>query len=254
MRRGRRAVGLRATVTLSFAAGALVLSTVLALGTYLVARHYLIDQRERTAMTQAFAHASYVRDGLLTSGAKESDVLGSISAPTGSEIVLHRRGQRFSSSLSEGDDRVPAPVASDVAAGSAALAWTSTADGPAVAVGVPLPAVGAQFFEIAPATELARTLGTLATVLAVFAVLTTVSGALLGRAASRRLVAPLDDIATAAARIAVGAPRHAAPGHRRPRPDDHRGVVQQHGRGPATSGSDVTPASPPTSATSCARR
>ena len=204
MRRRRSPLGLRSTVTLSFAAGALALSTVLALGTYLVARHYLIDQRERTAVSQAFADASYVRDGLLTSGARESDVLGSISASAGSEIVLHRSGQRFSSSLSEGDDGVPADVATHVAAGSTALGWTTTADGPAVAVGVPLPAVDAQFFEVAPATELARTLTTLATVLAVFAALTTVSGALLGRAASRRLVAPLDDIATAAAHIAVG--------------------------------------------------
>jgi len=121
VRSRRFPLGLRSTVTLSFAAGALALSTVLALGTYLVARHYLIEQRERTAVSQAFADASYVRDGLLTSGARESDVLGSISASAGSEIVLHRRGQRFSSSLSEGEDGVPADVATHVDAGSAAL-------------------------------------------------------------------------------------------------------------------------------------
>jgi hypothetical protein len=36
-------------VTLAFALGALTLSSVLALGTYLSARHLLVEQRERTA-------------------------------------------------------------------------------------------------------------------------------------------------------------------------------------------------------------
>ena len=55
--------GLRAGVTTAFAAGALLLSVVLAAGTYFVVRHYLITQRESSAMRQAFADASFVRDG-----------------------------------------------------------------------------------------------------------------------------------------------------------------------------------------------
>ena len=75
---------------------------------------------------------------------------------------------------------------------------------PVLTVGVPIPAVGAEFFEVAPTSELDRTLATLATVLAVFALITTLSGAAIGRAASARVVSPLDDIATAAAHIAAG--------------------------------------------------
>ena len=74
--RRRRPWGLRTSVTVAFTGGALILSVVLAAGTYFVARHYLVDQRERTATRQAFADASFVRDGLLTSGAQVSDVLG----------------------------------------------------------------------------------------------------------------------------------------------------------------------------------
>ena len=40
---------------LSFAAGALVLSALLAAGTYIAARHYLVDQREQLALRQAYA-------------------------------------------------------------------------------------------------------------------------------------------------------------------------------------------------------
>ena len=52
---------------------------MLALGTYFSARHFLLEQRERTALRQAFTDSALVRDSLLTSGAEVSDVLGSPS-------------------------------------------------------------------------------------------------------------------------------------------------------------------------------
>jgi signal transduction histidine kinase len=204
VRRPRRPFGLRATVTLSFAAGALLLSTLLAAGTYVAARHYLVDQREQLALRQAYADASFVRDGLLTAGAQEGDVIGALSPPTRSDVLLLRGGQWFSSALGDGSTTVPAAVTDRAAAGTVSLAWTRTSGGPAVVVGVPLPAVQAQFFEVSSTSELAETLGTLATVLTIAAVLTTVAGGLLGRAAARRLLVPLDTISAAAADIAVG--------------------------------------------------
>jgi two-component system, OmpR family, sensor histidine kinase MtrB len=200
----RRPFGLRNTVTLSFAAGALLLSTLLAAGTYVAARHYLVDQRERLALRQAYADASFVRDGLLTAGAQEGDVIGALSPPSKSDVLLLRGGQWFSSALGDGSTTVPGAVSDRAAAGTVSLAWTRTSGGPAVVVGVPLPAVRAQFFEVSSTSELAETLGTLATVLTIAAVLTTVAGGLLGRAAARRLLVPLDTISAAAADIAVG--------------------------------------------------
>ena len=47
-------LGIRATSTASFAVLALSVSVVLATGTYLTARHYLVGQRETTAGRQAF--------------------------------------------------------------------------------------------------------------------------------------------------------------------------------------------------------
>lgn len=75
---------------LSFAVGAMLLSTVMALGTYLAARNYLVDERERAAVRQAFADASYVRDGLLTSGIEVSDVLGRVSPAADSTVIVRR--------------------------------------------------------------------------------------------------------------------------------------------------------------------
>ena len=204
MRPWSKPFGLRATVTVSFAAGALLLSTLLAAGTYIAARHYLVDQRERLALRQAYADASFVRDGLLTAGAREGEVIGALSPPSSSDVLLLRDGQWFSSALGDGSDTVPPAVAQRAADGVVSLAWTRTSGGPSVVVGVPLPAVDAQFFEVSSTSELAETLRTLSIVLTIAAVLTTVGGGLLGRAAARRLLVPLDTISSAAADIAVG--------------------------------------------------
>ncbi len=200
---GRR-LGLRTTITLAFAVGGLVLSVTMAVGTYLAARHYLVDQRERTALRQAFTDASFVRDGLLTAGAEVSDVLGAVSPPAESAILVRRGDGWFSSSLQVGEDDVPQSLRDAAADGSASLAWQRGPDGPAVMVEVPLPAVDAQFYELASARELTSTLDALRIVLAVVAGLTALAAAVLGRSAARRVVVPLDEVAGAAAQIASG--------------------------------------------------
>ena len=176
----------------------------MALGTYLAARHYLVDQRERTALRQAYTDASFVRDGLLTSGAKVSDVLGAVSPPADAVIVVRRGDQWFSSSLDVGEDAVPPRLREAAADGSASLAWQHARDGPAVMVEVPLPSVGAQFYERVSTRELSETLNALRIVLAVVAGLTALAAAFLGWWAAARVVAPLDDVAGAAALIASG--------------------------------------------------
>ena len=199
---GRR--GLRASVTLVFALGALALSASLSLGTYFSARHLLVEQRERTALRQAFTDAALVRDSLLTSGSEVSEVLGSISPPSGAVMYLHRDDTWYSSSLDQPRQGVTDAVARTVDAGSVGLAWTDLTDPHAVVVGVPLPAVDAAYYEVSVADELSATLRTLALALAVCAALTTIGGALLGRAASRRVLQPLGEVAGAAVQVSAG--------------------------------------------------
>ncbi len=196
--------GLRSAVTLAFALGALTLSVALAVGTYFSARQLLLDQRERTAMRQAFSDAAMVRDNLLTSGAQVSDVLGSIAPPAGATIYVRRHGVWYSSGLESRSRQATARVQPTVEGGSAALAWSDVTDPHAVVVGVPLPAVDAEYYEVSVAEELERTLWTLGLALTVCAVLTTLAGALLGRAASRRLLTPLADVTKAAASVSAG--------------------------------------------------
>lgn len=197
-------LGLRRSVTLAFALGALTLSVTLALGTYFSARHYLIEQRERTALRQAFTDAALVRDNLLSSGAQVSDVLGSISQPAGTTILLQRGDRWYSSSLDDSGTQATQVVEEVVASGSAGIGWTDLTSPAAVVVGVPLPSIDSAYYEVAVAEELEATLTTLAIALGACAAVTTVAGALLGRAASRRVLAPLGGVTSAAVRITAG--------------------------------------------------
>jgi len=201
---GVRRRGLRTSVTLAFAAGALTLSTALALGTYFSARHYLIDQRERTATRQAFTDGALVRNALRTSDTTVSEALGSVNPPAGAVMYLHRRGEWFSSALDTAGPDLTELVQPAVAEGSAGIGWTEAIRPSAVIVGVPLPAVGAEYYEVSVADELHRTLRTLAIALAICAGVTTLGGAALGRAASRRLLAPLHEVTGAAVRVSAG--------------------------------------------------
>lgn len=208
MRRGprtlRRPWGLRTSVTLMFAAGAAVLAVVGALATYTTAREYLVTQRENSATRQAFADASFVRDGLRTSGVAVSDVLGATSPPAGAAVLLQRDGQWYSSSLDAAADGLPASLTTTVRGGSAGVAWTTVSGRDALVVGVPLPAVGADLYEISPVEELSRTLATVRTALCGCALLIALGGAGLGWWTSRRAVAPLQAVARTAASIAGG--------------------------------------------------
>jgi two-component system sensor histidine kinase MtrB len=191
-------------VTAGFALGALVLSTALAIGTYLSARQLLIDQRERTATRQAFIDAALVRDALLTPDARVSEVLGSISPPPGTMLYLRRDNRWYSSSLDPTTDGATSVVRPVVRDGSVGLGWTGLTRPSSVVVGIPLPAVDAEYYEVAVAAELDETLETLRLALLACALVTIAAGALLGSFASRRVLAPMSDVARAAARISGG--------------------------------------------------
>ncbi|MFZ2012720.1 MAG: ATP-binding protein [Nocardioides sp.] len=196
--------GLRAGVTLAFALGALAVSSTLALGTYFTVRHVLVQQREGTALRQAYSDAALARDSLLTPGRQVSDVLGSISPPAGAVMYVHRDGRWYASSLDRPGQELTASVRPAVQGGSVAVAWTDLTDPHAVVVGIPLPAVNAEYYEVAVAEELSSTLRTLALALTICAAITTLAGALVGRAASRRVLAPLGDVTAAAVKVSAG--------------------------------------------------
>jgi two-component system sensor histidine kinase MtrB len=196
--------GLRARIVLAFAAGTLLVSAVLVVTTFLLARSYLLDQREGAATRQAFVDANLLRSRLATAGSDVGDVLPDLVPSGGADVVVRRDGAWYSSGLDVGARDVPGALRDVVADGGAGTLRVSSAAGPRLVIGVPVAAADLEFYEVAPLVELQGVLHTVAGVLGAGAATATAAGAAFGFWASRRVVQPLEQVAGAATRIAGG--------------------------------------------------
>jgi len=196
--------GLRFRVITFFAIGGLLLSSGFAIGTYTFAKRYLVSQRERSAQRQAFLNARALRGALSGDAVSVPDALAALEVPTGSSVVLRRNGTWYGTSVALGRDDVPPEMRTLVSEGHAAHQRITTTDGPAIVVGVRIPAVDADYYEIVVLKELADTLAVIRDALLGAAGLTTLAAALLGMWAGRRVLSPLRDVSGAATAIAEG--------------------------------------------------
>ena len=119
-------------------------------------------------------------------------------------IYVRRHGEWYSSALDTAGPEMTTEVQPVVTAGSVGIGWTDATDPHAVVVGIPLPAVDAQYYEVSVAEELDRTLWTLALALAVCAGLTTVAGAVLGRGPAAACWRRSKEVTTAAIKLSAG--------------------------------------------------
>lgn len=201
----RHRLGLRARVTVTFALGALLLSVALSAMTYSLTRSYLLRQREDAVLSEAYADARILRDGLRSARPDVPRLLASVGGSEGARAVVRYRGEWFASSLALGRDDLPAPLREEVASGRAGRQRFRLAGEPQLAVGLPLATSDAHYFAVANLDELDRTLRILSGVLAAAAAVTTLAGAGVGRWASGRALQPLRAVADAAAEVAAGA-------------------------------------------------
>lgn len=199
-----RRLGLRARFTIAFGLGSLAISVLLSLVSYGLVRTNLVNQRERSAIGQAYSNASAIRNGLRSADANAKDLLDSLQNPSGGRPLLYRNGEWFALELSSGKDSLPPKLRQTVLDGIPAR-MRYTLDGETfLAVGVPIPLIDAAYFEASSFSELQNTLNALAISLTITAVVTTLAGSLLGATASRRVLRPLAEISTAAQAISGG--------------------------------------------------
>ncbi len=197
-------LGLRARVTVTFAIGAFLLSTIMAGITYFTARQSYLSERQGADQRQAFANASLIQNALRSPGTQVNQLIESVDTLPGSRSVLHRGDQWFATSISVGQSALPLELRAMVLTGTPASQFISVGGSPQLAIGVPLPAVGASYFEVFSLDELENTLRTLAITLAAAALVTTLAGAAVGRWASGRALRPLAGVTDAAVAIAGG--------------------------------------------------
>ncbi len=187
-----------------FALGGLVLALVLALVTYELSERYLLDQREQSATRQAYLNARLIRDGLQAPDAEISMTLTGLELPSTSSVILHHGRDWFGTSVGMSRDVVPAGMRRLVRSGEPGRQRVRLDGAPVLIVGLPVPAVDAEFFQVFSLTEFSDTLGVIRRSLVGAVAATTLLAALLGLWASRRVLRPLRHVSAAAEEIAQG--------------------------------------------------
>jgi signal transduction histidine kinase len=199
-----RRLALRARVSVTFAAVSLLLVLVLALSSYFLARTYVVEQRQKLAMRQAFLNAQVANNLLATEGTDPQKVLDALQGEFGTAGIIYVQGRWYASSVAIGPAQIPHDVLALVQSGDAARRRVTIAGTPEIVVGTPMRAVDGQYFEFSPMSEIDRTLRILAGSLTAASAVTVVAGAAVGWYAARRLLRPLERVSDAAVEIAGG--------------------------------------------------
>ena len=198
----RRSLRLRLLIT--FGVGALLLSGVFAALTYVSVQRLLVDNQQQTDLRETFANAALVRSTLYSSPPALGALLNSIEAATNSSVLVHTHHQWLSTSHGAATADVSSTIVHLVDAGKT-LHQTLAINGQLFfVVGVPIPAVETQVFEVFQLDRLERSLQLLARSLALGALATSLIGVGGGLWVSRRAVRPLLNVSSAAAAIADG--------------------------------------------------
>jgi two-component system sensor histidine kinase MtrB len=204
-RRWRRPWSLRVRVTSAFALGSFAIVAILGIVSFLFAQHYLLRQREAALRRQTFVDARVLRDELRR-GESVASALRALDLEPRSNVVVTIGGRQFRSADSGGRDPVtiPASVRQAVESGYPARQRIEANGHPTLVVGLPIPEIGATYFEVFTLVELDHTLAILRTGVLSGSVIAALVGGMLGWWMSRRILRPVGDFADAAERVARG--------------------------------------------------
>ncbi len=199
-----RRFGMRAWQVTGFALGALILSVILSSSAYELVRNLALRSEQSADLRQAYVSASLVNAGLRTSTPNIVEILSGLEVPSGSTPFLFYDSKWYSTSLQAGRNVIPVDLRHIVSNKSPAFQRFILNSKVSMAVGIPLVASHSYYYEIFSFSDLERTLRLLTYSLALASALTTLAGAAMGLWTSRRLLAPLEEIANAASEIAKG--------------------------------------------------
>ena len=166
-------------------------------------RSALLNNRQDAVIDQAYENARRVEDDLRSNPASIVRTLQLL--PGSSSPLVFARGQWSSVTSEFSSESLPQELRDDVIENVTPARMLYRLFGqPVLAVGIPLTAVGASYFEIVSVGEVEDTLNSVGLALAVATAITTSLGLVLGSLAARRAVRPLGDAAQAAKAIAGG--------------------------------------------------
>jgi signal transduction histidine kinase len=189
---------------ITFGLGALLLSGLFASLTYEGFHQVLVNESVQTDLKQAYVNADLVRSTLYTAPPTLSAILNSIEHATNSSVLVYTYNEWLSRSEGASTKDVSAAFLTNVRQGKPTSQILNIHGNLVFVVGVPIPAVETQFFEVFKLGSLEHTLKTLMLVLGAGALVTFILGIAGGLWVTRRTVRPLTRVSLAAAAIADG--------------------------------------------------
>jgi two-component system sensor histidine kinase MtrB len=202
-------LGLRAQITITFALGGLLLSSLFAGATLYLTRQNLLDQRETDSINVMRETAADLDGALSPNVSAEAlrEIVGNLTTSQGAlplaevgtpDVWVARYPQRFI------QDDVPDSLKQLVLSSRPGQMRTTIGNDAVLIIGVPLTKYDGQYYIAVPLKDIEDTVRSLSLILLVSAALTTGLAAMLGLWASRRMLRPLGEVSAAAEAIAGG--------------------------------------------------
>ncbi len=199
-----RRLGLRARISIAFAAATLLLTGTLSVLTLGVTREVLLTNREDGAFQFALRNAEAVRNNLPS---QVNDVVSALNTSYGSQPVIRVGTEWYSQNPVElGRADLPQGLRAIVDQQDTAARQRAEIRGhPMLVVGIPIPGdVDASYYEAIDLADTDDTLQVLSTILIGTTAVATVVSAVLGYWVSRRTLLPLTEVSQASRLIADG--------------------------------------------------
>jgi signal transduction histidine kinase len=200
-------LGLRARTLVSFGLIALLTSLMAGIATYTFTRNNLVEQRENTVRSQAFNNAQLMRTYLQTRRNDAGRLITTVRTETNGYAILKLTPEDdyyASDPLRFTQDDLPTHLEMLVSTGESGTQRFTHDNVLHEAIGVPIPAVGAEYFEVFSLRDTERTLGFILSALVAGLIVATATAISLGWFTSRRLLRPVGRVADAASDIASG--------------------------------------------------
>lgn len=193
--------GLRTRVALAFGLLSLVIAGAVSVATYSVARWYLLNQREDSAITRAVLDSRPVASAL-AAGLDPVDALAQVPSVGSSQPMLQVKGTWYTSGVTVPPDALPTSLLAVAAKEGGAQQRTTIGDEQYLIVAVQLP--DGLYVEVFPLRDLdlVLTIGGWLLFLQVF--VAGLIGVLIGRYAFGRIIRPLRSLGSGARRVASG--------------------------------------------------
>jgi len=172
--------------------------------TYLGVRHVLVTDQQQTDLRQSYVNAALIRSTLYSSPPDLANLLNSIQRATDSYLLVQTHHQWLSKSYGAAPSDVSDSLVASVDNGVTTEQSIDINHQIIFVVGVPIPAVETQVFEVFQLGGLEHTLRVLLLLMGAGALLTSLIGIGGGLWVTRRAIRPLVEVSQAAALIAQG--------------------------------------------------